>query len=806
MMRGNNLVRLVLAGALAASLSVACSGSDGSNGANGKPGADGEPGVGTPGNPGDPGDPGSAGLSALVNVSAEAAGENCADGGQKIESGLDDNADGTLDAAEVDSTVYVCNGGGGAGTPNTLVSVTAEAAGENCAEGGQKIESGVDDSMNGVLDPDEVDNTSYVCNGGSVGIASNESCSTCHGAGKILDVAVNHPDELAPANVVVTGVTTLTGGELVVNFTVKSQSGSNVNGLTLSNMRFYLADLIPEGATDPNGKVWDTAHMERWAYERTGTHTVNGVVVAYPQGTFTGLGNGAYSYQFATIPGDADALASAPDYAATNTKRLVMRVSADGYGSSIGIQDFTLAGALLAPQRVLAPTDGCKKCHSDQMQNAAHAGGYLDTRACVVCHTPLGADYGEEMQTDEAWLTPLVHKIHAAIPMAAFPDRIDGKGYGAVTYPQDIRNCTTCHTGNEGMTDAWKSNPTAVGCTSCHETTTFVTGGTHSGGPQATNALCSGCHGAAAIEGYHAIPAPDAVNVPEFDVALSLTAPANGTHYVAGEAPMVTVTLKDHATGTAVDSEFYTTAAGDAGVTTDKALKVASVYIYGPRAKAVPVLATNTMTDPAFDPATLPTQGHAMFTGGTDPLVETDATGFKYQLLAIPADMPAGTYLVRVRIGDYSRVAAGDYHIESTAFTTIQIGSATEELKVSGDACMGCHNTGNFEPHNERHSVVFDTDECLSCHDSSGNHAINIGNRVHAIHSANSDGDLYNIEGGARDWEEVTYPAEPSNCMVCHNSGSKAYKTKQTALPCAGCHVESTNTALDHMRQNGGPF
>jgi OmcA/MtrC family decaheme c-type cytochrome len=157
-----------------------------------------------------------------------------------------------------------------------------------------------------------------------------------------------------------------------------------------------------------------------------------------------------------------------------------------------------------------------------------------------------------------------------------------------------------------------------------------------------------------------------------------------------------------------------------------------------------------------------------------------------------------------VRFGDYSRVDAGDYVIESTAFTTIQIGTATASKKVAGDACTDCHGTENFRPHNERHSVVFDTDECLSCHDLSGNYAIYIGNRVHAIHSANTDGDWYNVNGGHRDWEEVTYPQTVENCSTCHNSGNMSYYTNPTMMACAGCHVEEGNGVVEHVKGNEG--
>ena len=49
----------------------------------------------------------------------------------------------------------------------TLINTNDETAGDNCANGGVKIEVGEDVNANGVLDPDEIDNslTKYICNG-----------------------------------------------------------------------------------------------------------------------------------------------------------------------------------------------------------------------------------------------------------------------------------------------------------------------------------------------------------------------------------------------------------------------------------------------------------------------------------------------------------------------------------------------------------------------------------------------------------------------------------------------------------------
>ena len=59
---------------------------------------------------------GTNGLNALIKTTVEPAGAYCATGGTKIETGLDSNNNGVLDAGEVVAaqTTYVCNGAGGA--------------------------------------------------------------------------------------------------------------------------------------------------------------------------------------------------------------------------------------------------------------------------------------------------------------------------------------------------------------------------------------------------------------------------------------------------------------------------------------------------------------------------------------------------------------------------------------------------------------------------------------------------------------------------------------------------------------------
>lgn len=664
---------------------------------------------------------------------------------------------------------------------------------------------------------------------------TGETCDVCHGTDKVADIALFHPNPTGQ-DVTLSNITlTNTGGIPVVSFHAATADGP-VTDITLDDLRFYIADLVPADTATATWGTWPTPYFERWAAETSST------VGATFDDTNAAAGN--YTYTFATGFGSAAALAEAPEYDPTDTQRLVITVSGhnDANGNAVtnntvGFLDFVVpaAGAAAVPldsQRLFVTAEACKECHGAPFQQAAHANRYLDTRTCVICHSPLG-HYGTRMQTDNAYLPILMHQIHGAVDNPAFEDQIRGLGFGAVTFPQsftktggtaEIPTCTSCHTdsglnlGTGDQIDNWKTHPTAEVCGSCHTTLNFTTGANHPGGAQ-TDSTCTTCHPASGFGFGQSVAdahdtTPTGVNVPEFDVTLSITPPANGTYYVADETPEVRVTLKNHSDSSAVAPAVYTTPQDDKGVS-GGGLNVASVYIYGPRSKSVPVLATNTVTDPNFDSATdTPTQGHSLFVGGTDPLVTTDATGFGYQLLAIPAGMTSGTYMVRVRFGDYGYISSSDYHIESTAFTTIQIGTATVQDKVAGDdSCIACHGTRTAPFHDARHVVAFDTDQCLSCHDQSGNHAIPIANRVHAVHSANSSGDLYYIEGeGTRDWSDITYPQNiqmldgDPRCVGCHpvSSSSGTYLTNPFMMPCVGCHTADGD--LSHMRQNGGSF
>jgi hypothetical protein len=96
-----------LTGATGATGAVGATGATGAMGLTGATGA-----VGATGATGASGANGSDGKNTLINTTTEPAGANCANGGTKIEVGLDANNDGVLNSGEINSTLtkYVCNG------------------------------------------------------------------------------------------------------------------------------------------------------------------------------------------------------------------------------------------------------------------------------------------------------------------------------------------------------------------------------------------------------------------------------------------------------------------------------------------------------------------------------------------------------------------------------------------------------------------------------------------------------------------------------------------------------------------------
>ncbi|HFC12597.1 MAG TPA: hypothetical protein ENJ56_07105 [Anaerolineae bacterium] len=96
----------------------------------------------------------------LVTHSSE-----CPAGGVTIDSGIDSNGNGQLDAQEVDQQQILCNGEDGSDGFGSLLASSDIPAGSTCSSGGIQLDSGIDINANGILDDNEVQQTSSLCNG-----------------------------------------------------------------------------------------------------------------------------------------------------------------------------------------------------------------------------------------------------------------------------------------------------------------------------------------------------------------------------------------------------------------------------------------------------------------------------------------------------------------------------------------------------------------------------------------------------------------------------------------------------------------
>jgi OmcA/MtrC family decaheme c-type cytochrome len=161
--------------------------------------------------------------------------------------------------------------------------------------------------------------------------------------------------------------------------------------------------------------------------------------------------------------------------------------------------------------REIVDTATCDTCHT---QLSAHGGARVEVQYCVMCHNPGTTDPYSDNTVD---FKVMVHKIHTgntlpSIQTATVPNTTPTLGIGSwivghgatlsnfdtLLYPQDTRNCTTCHVQNvPSLPQAvnYMTVPTLEACGACHDNVDFATGANHSSGIIANDTQCATCHG-----------------------------------------------------------------------------------------------------------------------------------------------------------------------------------------------------------------------------------------------------------------------------------------------------------------------
>jgi hypothetical protein len=392
----------------------------------------------------------------------------------------------------------------------------------------------------------------------------------------------------------------------------------------------------------------------------------------------------------------------------------------------------------------------------------------------------------------------MIHKIHKGAELHEVEDggsyyivgyRQSVHDYSEVHWPQDVRNCETCHTGPQG--DNYKEAPSRDACGSCHDGTDFETGDGHLGGIQTNDESCATCHtsegSAISIEDVHEIEPWPFNHI----VELSLTPPANGEYYVAGEAPVVTVSLTDADTGAVIDPD-----------TIDETWPRANLYVSGPRKNTQAVLTQAARTGAYGYYAENELQ---VGIDHVDDAISRTSTSILYQLDDVE-NLTAGTYsvFVETREAGYEDPSG----LGGWALLNFQVGTTTEDDFVATN-CKDCHADNKW--HESFFAVDFEPDICKSCHDYTRHVPESVGwgdggwngfgaaplvKKVHGLHYGSSleyPEDLFPF-GSSDEFKRIVFPQEVQNCMKCH-SETDDWIEEPSRLACLACH-DSDETAL----------
>ncbi|MBI4491561.1 MAG: OmcA/MtrC family decaheme c-type cytochrome [Chloroflexi bacterium] len=528
-------------------------------------------------------------------------------------------------------------------------------------------------------------------------------------------------------------------------------------------------------------------------------------------GTFAELGGGKFTYTFGTVlPADFDARAT-HTVAGYATRAARAFVSNDAF-------DFVPAGGEVQVRREVVKTDACNACHTNL---AAHGGTRRDTRLCVLCHTSQTTDPETGNPVE---FKVLVHKIHsgARLPsvVAGTPYFIVGFGQNAIDFsgirwPQDTRNCQTCHQGAQA--ENFKTRPSAEACGACHDRSDFSAGPNHSEATRA-NSTCANCHKAdgpefgESVTGAHTIPEKSKqLRGVNFQIV-------SFTDTQPGQSPTVTFNIKDKAGQPIEPSEMASLSLVLAGPTTDYANAVSE---------------------------------------NANRATPTDDGNFSYTFNAKIPDDAAGTYAVGIQgflaaelrkaSGELLENEEGSTQIRDVGFNKVAFGAVTDSVPmprkrvVDLNNCNRCHETLALHGGTRRN-----TEFCVLCHNPNATdsakrtqangpqppQSIVFNRLIHRIHTGEEQQDKpFIIFGGAPNnpqpvnLSEARFPADRRECTKCHLPNSNLLDfmrqgiqpatvrqddtvvsvTQPIQTLCTGCHDSKAAVAhADTMTASGG--
>jgi OmcA/MtrC family decaheme c-type cytochrome len=491
--------------------------------------------------------------------------------------------------------------------------------------------------------------------------------------------------------------------------------------------------------------------------------------VVYPLhdvgGTWTDVAVGDSRYTFATtLPSTFDVTQTVTlgIYASRSTTDLIGK----DYVAPAALQVFRGDGGTPTPVFAAMATADCNKCHDPISMHEQFGPPIQDVRLCVMCHT---SQMPNTPSGEPLTFGPLVHRIH------------DNKNvdFVPVTFPQDIRNCQTCHSGT-GVDAIWSQRPDFDCCGSCHDNINWQTGANHPGGPQADESKCASCH----------VPTPDNPDV-DAPIPVAHLVPYNSdqlhglvmtilsvANAAPGQKPVVTFQVKDK-NGVSLDPRPFDTL-------------------------------QFTFNGPTADYAKLPVSEDALaavtFDGSKasysfQHAIPANATG----TWVITSDVEWTTIIHRPPLSDITDFTESPLNpVSYVAMTDPQ--PVPRRQSVDINKCNVCHK--RLGAHGGRRLV---TQNCVICHnpinDDSSQRAAGTGapesiefarmiHRIHTGENLTQDFTIYGHGGRAVNFNDVTFPGDRRDCLKCHVSSSTY------SLPVASTNI-SVATQRDFFSPQG---
>ena len=647
----------------------------------------------------------------------------------------------------------------------------------------------------------------------------------------------------------ITRVTVQDDGKPVVEVFLRDPNNFSLKGLPAANIRFVLARLEP--AVNGASSTWHAITRKTEAFpgtpaptpadKVTGTGPKNQATTeTATAGVWTDRQNGVYTYTFAkSLKGDAEIPF---DGALPHRVGLEIRLT-PAIPANNAVYTFTPATNLPVNEsgREIVDNDTCNACHDNL---AIHGGARFDLQYCAMCHESYSFDAQSGNSID---LKVMIHKIHSGETLPSveaggfygifgFGNRFTD--FGEVVYPQDQRNCQTCH--QESDTDTpqasnYRITVNTEACGACHDNVNWTTGANH-GGVAATDEQCETCHGPnSTIEGgnlrpqvAHLIPGQEAARKFAFTIV-------SATNVGPGLNPSVTFKVTDPTNGNAAynihtDAPFTQCADGSSRLSINVAWSTTDYTNFGSGKNPGQPIQLNPLLNAC----------------GGSSVNNGDGTFTVTSTVAIPA---SATGSAGIGMEGHPAVDAdGNGTVDRIAVTNVQIykpitdsTAVARRAVVNTARCDECHKQLSLHGNNRTDNPQV----CAMCHNPNAtdvnrrvagsacvaalgadDESIDLKYMVHAIHAGNTG--ICGYGNSANPFFDVRYPGKLNNCQGCHNAGTYypvdptkvlattfdagadlAIATDDRAVTpnsavCSSCH--SGSLAKTHMEQNGGSF